>query len=298
MKNQTKLFLIALFFLTVHLANAQNVTNNGSAISVSEGAVLTVMGNITFLSDAIIENSGDIFIGGDWINNAPDRIDMKENTGTVTFNGSLPQTIGGISETHFSTLQLEQHTQLGSETKVSTLLGLNNARLTLNDHHFLILSGAEITGAGAGAYIVTEGIGLLVREVGDSDVEFPVGTSSSFLPVTINNSGTPDNYGINLFPDVRDGGLTGSTIPEIDHCVNNTWNILEEVGGGSDLSITVQWNASDEGAGFNRSLSGLGHYTDGAWSPQDAVAAFGDDPYSLTRTGITSLSAFAVGDNN
>jgi hypothetical protein len=95
-----------------------------------------------------------------------------------------------------------------------------------------------------------------------------------------------------------DGGLTGSTIPEIENCVNNTWNIIEETPGGSDLSVTAQWNASDEGPLFDRTQSGIGHFTGGNWNPQNAGSASGNDPYSLTRTGITSLSAFAVGDNN
>jgi len=298
MKTQIQIILIIIFCLGISETFSQHLTNNGSTISVAEGATLTVTGNVTFLSEATIDNSGDIFVGGNWINNSSEPIYMGENTGIVTFNGSLLQTIGGISETYFSNLQLEQDTELGSESKVSTLLGLNNARLILNDHHFIIQSGAQITGAGLGAYIIAEGSGLLVREVGALDVEFPVGTSSSYLPATLFNSGDLDNYGINVFEDVLDGGLTGLTIAEIDHCVNNTWNIMEEVGGGSDLSLTLQWNAADEGPAFDRTLSGIGHYTGGEWNPQDAVAAAGDDPYTLTRTGITSLSAFAVGDYN
>jgi len=298
MKKQISITLILIFCLSGQLLFSQHLTNNGSAITISEGATLTVTGNVTILSEVTINNAGDIFVGGKWINGSPDDIYMQENTGAVTFNGSLPQSIEGGHSTHFSKLLLDQHTSLGIETSVSILLGLTNARLTLNDNHILTRTGAQITGAGADAYIVAEGNGLLIREVGEIDVEFPVGTSVSYLPVTLKNTGTLDKYGISVFEDVLDEGLTGSTIPQIDHCVNNTWNILEEVSGGSDLSITVQWNADNEGPAFNRGLSGIGHYTGGAWDPQAEVSAFGSDPYSLTRTGITSLSAFAVGDNN
>jgi hypothetical protein len=298
MKKQISTTLIFILCLSGQVLFSQHLTNNGSAIIVSEGASLTVTGNVTLLSEVTFDNSGDIFVGGKWINNSPDDIYMQDNTGTVTFNGSLPQSIEGEHSTHFSKLLLEQHTDLGSETSVSTLLGLTGSRLTLNGHHFLAKSGAQITGAGADAYIVAEGAGLLVREVGEMDVEFPVGTSTSYLPATLFNSGTIDNYGINVFEGVLDGGLNGATIPEIDHCVNNTWNLLEQEPGDSDLSVTVQWNADNEGTLFNRALSGIGHYTDGAWQPQDAALASGDDPYSLTRAGITSIGAFAVGDDN
>ncbi len=296
MKKPISIILSVLLLFFSQSLFSQNLTNNGSAVTIMEDATLTVKGNITFLTEVTIDNSGDIFIGGNWINNAPDAIDMGENTGTVSFNGNTPQTIGGINETHFSKLQLEQNTALGSEIKISTLLGLSNARLTINDYHLVMQTGAQIIGAATDAYIVAEGTGLLVREVGALDVEFPTGTSTSFLPVTMNNSGVVDIFGINLFPDVLDGGLTGSAISEIDNCVINTWNIVEQFIGGSDLSVSVQWNASDEGPAFDRTQSGIGHFTEGSWAGQEASSASGSNPYSLTRAGITTLSAFAVGD--
>ena len=298
MKKPISITLIIFFICSSQFLFSQNLTNNGSAITISEGATLTIEGNITILSDITIDNSGDMFIGGNWINNAPGDINMQENTGTITFNGSLPQTIGGASRTYFSKLQLNQNTGLGSETFISAMLGLTNAKLTLNDYSFVTQSGGQITGAGQNAYIIAEGEGLLIREVGTFDVQFPVGTNTSYLPATLNNSGTTDNYGINVFKDVLDGGLTGFTISEIDNCVNNTWNMTEEVVGGSDLSLTVQWNTSNEGISFDRGQSGIGHFTEGGWNPQDTSFATGAGPYSLTRTEITSLSAFAVGDIN
>ena len=298
MKKPASITLIIFFLCSFQFLSSQNLTNNGSAITISEGATFTIEGNIIILSEVDIDNSGDIFVGGNWVNNAPVDIHMQENTGTVTFNGSLPQTIGGTSSTYFSKLKINQNTGLGSETYVSALLGLTNAKLTLNDYSFFTQPGSQITGTGQNAYIIAEGEGLLMREVGELDVEFPVGTNTSYLPATLNNSGTPDNYGINVFGDVLDGGLTGITISEIDNCVNNTWNITEEVLGGSDLSLTVQWNGSDEGPLFDRGQSGIGHFTGGAWDPQDTSSATGAGPYSLTRAEITSLSAFAVGDIN
>jgi len=298
MKNPKIIALLILSLCISQFLFSQHLTNNGSDIIILQGTTLNVTGDFYIVSDVIIDNSGDIFVGGNWINNSPDDIYMEENTGAVTLNGSLSQSIGGERSTHFSNLHLEQHTSLGSETSVSTLLGLNNALLALNNNHFIIRNGAEIIGAGEDAYVVAEGEGILVQKVGAFDVEFPVGTSTSFLPATLNNSGEFDNYGINVFEDVLDDGLTGSTIPEIDHCVNNTWNILEELIGGSDLSVTLQWNAADEGLAFNRTQSGIGHFTIGAWDAQDGTPAVGDDPYSLTRSGISSIGAFSVGDNN
>jgi len=159
-------------------------------------------------------------------------------------------------------------------------------------------SGSGISGSGPSLYVVTLGSGQLVPEVGVGNLLFPLGTASSYIPATLANTGTTDNFGINVFNDVLDGGTTGSTIPEIDNCVNNSWNITEETAGGSDLSITTQWNVSDEGSLFDRTQSGIGHFTDGSWNGQEAASAAGINPYTLSRTGITSMGTFAVGDNN
>ena len=56
----------------------------------------------------------------------------------------------------------------------------------------------------------------------------------------------------------------------------------------------MQWNAGDELSGFTRNTSYISHYTSGAWNNGTQMAANGSDPYSLTRTGITGFSPFAV----
>ena len=53
--------------------------------------------------------------------------------------------------------------------------------------------------------------------VAAADILFPVGTSVSYIPITLNNSGgTADYYGVRVFHDVRINGETGVTIAEID----------------------------------------------------------------------------------
>jgi hypothetical protein len=69
--------------------------------------------------------------------------------------------------------------------------------------------------------------------------------------------------------------------------------VEEDVAGGSDLSLTVQWNSADELVNFDRSNCFISHYTTD-WDIIGAGAASGSDPYSISRSGITSLSPFAV----
>ncbi|MEZ5084548.1 MAG: hypothetical protein R2750_14060 [Bacteroidales bacterium] len=173
---------------------------------------------------------------------------------------------------------------------------LSSTYFTLGNGVVVMQPGTQILGAGASGYIITNGAGFLRQWVTGSNKVFPVGTASNFTPVTLNNSGTADYYSARVFPDVRVNGLTGATIPQINDCVDMTWDISEFTAGGSNLSVTTFWSAALEGINFDRTHCAVGHYTGGAWDPNSEGPAAGGGPYSITRSGITSLSAFAVGD--
>jgi hypothetical protein len=81
--------------------------------------------------------------------------------------------------------------------------------------------------------------------------------------------------------------------------VNRTWIINENVVGGSNATITLQWNGTDEVGSFNRALSAVSRYTGSNWTYVGTMfgAAAGSDPYTRSISGITSLSAFTVGDS-
>ena len=131
-----------------------------------------------------------------------------------------------------------------------------------------------------------------------SNKVYPVGTAVSYVPITINNSGTADNYGVRVFDDVLNNGTSGGTIASINNAVDMTWVVDETVAGGSNLTAACQWNGANEGSLFNRTQAGIGVYNAGIWNPQNAGAASGANPYTMTRTGITTPGPLAVGDIN
>jgi len=300
-KNNIKMKTKILIILTTAMfgvAHAQQSVNNGGAIVVNDGTVMVIKGDLLNQTGGSMNNNGEMKISGNWTNEDLGGSLLQGTTGKVTFNGTAPQTVGGSAKTWFNNLEIQNDINMNTETSVSSILNIQSGNVFLASSDLVIESGATMTGAGPTQYIVAENSGRLVQEVGVESVSYPVGTSESYVPVTLSNSGTTDNIGINVFKDVLDGGTTGTTIPEIDHCVNNTWIITEETAGGCNLTITTQWNLSDEGISFDRTQSGIGHYSGGEWDKQSAIAAQGTGPYTLTRSGITSLSAFAVGDIN
>jgi len=80
--------------------------------------------------------------------------------------------------------------------------------------------------------------------------------------------------------------------------VNRTWIVTENTKGGSNVTLTLQWNAADELPGFDRTSCFLSHYLYPDWHSGPAGAANGTGPYTVSLSGITSFSPFGIGSGN
>lgn len=296
---KSKKSLIILFIVISEMGFSQSLTLIGRLINSNTNSYIVLKGDFINRFDGNIFNSGYLLINGDWTNDATNGNLMQGSTGIIKFNGATAQAIGGTSTTYFYHLIAESDIIINTMTSIQHELELSNHSVTLNSCDLKMESGSSITGAGITTYLKLFGNAKLIREVGNWDVEFPVGTNLSYVPLTLRNyypAGT-DFFKVRVFPDVLSDGLTGSTISQIEHCVKMSWSIEEQLNGNLDLSVTTKWNATDEGSNFDRTRCGLGHYIMGSgWIPQDELVASGTNPYSVTRTGITDLSPFAVGD--
>ncbi|MBN1338310.1 MAG: hypothetical protein JXA03_03240 [Bacteroidales bacterium] len=292
-KRITVTFLMTTTCLLLGCSNiyAGWVIKSGN-VKVLSGTTIKVQGDLEIQTGATLSNSGTIDLDGDLSNYGTASL----GTGTVEFTGASAHEITGSVTTEFATLKVSTQTGLAGNILVNTGLILNSADFYINDWYATLGSAASVSGYSTSNHIVTNGYGSLVMEVSSGGVEFPVGHAGHYLPVTIVNNGITDNFRVRVFDDVLDGGTVGNTISTISNAVNATWVITEETAGGSDVDLTVNWNASSEGFDFNRDYCGIGHYHNSAWDGQNAGAAAGSGPYSRTRTGITDFSAFAVGD--
>ena len=284
--------LIAIVFTQ---SFSQVLVNNGAKFSIQNGSSLVIAGDLNNLDGSDYDNSGSIKILGDWINSDIAELQLQASTGEVLFAGNSSQHISG-TKTHFSNLTLSNNVELNTEISVSSLLTLDTAFLSLGENDLIMDPGSSIFGASDIAYIKAFGNGKLLREVDNTSTDFPVGNLLSYVPLSIINDGTLDFFGVNVMEDVLENGTYGNTIPEIDHCVNNTWKISEQTAGGSDLSVTASWETSIEGVSFDRTYCGLGIYANSSWEPITGSVATGSNLFSVNRTGISDLEAFAVGD--
>jgi hypothetical protein len=220
------------------------------------------------------------------------------NDGTVSITGNATQenaAIEGTSETDFFNLTINKSSndaEINQNISVQNSITLINGNLELNNHNLTLNGNYTLHNS---HYFLTSGTGSLKREITNGATKvFPIG-NGTYTPMTIQNDGTADVFSVRCTPEVLENGISGNAITT--NVVDRTWFIEEAVAGGSDLTLTAQWNASDELTSFDRTQCYISHYTGSGWNGNVPSAAVGSDPYSLSRSSITSLSPFAVGSS-
>ena len=218
---------------------------------------------------------------------------LTATAGKVIFRGTSEPSINGTNAVQFHNLTVDKATNnvlLGVNAAVSGELNLLNGLLDLKDFDVdLGTSGTLQTTAQT--YVLTSGTGEVVRAVDNGGFfDFIVGKGSR-TPLLLENSGSGDVYRVRVDDEVLTGGTTGT--PYGGNVVNRTWHVSEEVQGGSDLSLTAEWNGTDELPAFDRFNCYLAQY-DGSWVLDDGVAATGTDPFRITRSGLNTASQFTV----
>lgn len=259
-------------------------------LTVNTGASLSLFGNLSLNYGVngvgnILASNGSVNIAG----NIPQLISTPFHVSLVKANISVGNlNIGGSGEKTFDNIK----------TTINNSFNLSNANVVLNDT-LTIASTANIIGGNASSYIKTlagrliqNGIGLGGRT---GSIIFPVGTNNSFNPVVLNNTGVNDNFSVKVIEGVFDTytGETGNSIFN-NNAVNKTWFINEQNTGGSNASLTLQWNSLDELSGFSNANSYIARNAGSTWLSSASGAAVGTNPYTRTLNSITSFTPFGV----
>jgi hypothetical protein len=166
------------------------------------------------------------------------------------------------------------------------VLEFTNGKLLCSGNAIIVANG-DIIGESLTSYALTQGTGLaLVREgVGITPVEFPIGTTTAYLPITaFSNSGTIDAFAAHVTPFTPFCVISPSS-----GAVTATWNISETISGGSNCAMTIDFtNASITGT-LNGTAK-IGHCT-------GTVTDYSNGSVSGTiasGAGFTNFSPFAI----
>ncbi|TMI70400.1 MAG: hypothetical protein E6H09_15710 [Bacteroidetes bacterium] len=319
MKRCLFVFLPALF--TGIIAHCQLI-NNGATITVQSGATIKCSGSI--VNKGTIQNSGTVSsdgelrneVGGTLSNNAVGSL-YEASTKFVNYGNSFKninlRLIGntntdsiksGVGSTY---LNVNLAKGVGATASLSDAMLVKGGFSFENDNNQLVLGDQAITMDSVATFqnpdnnqfVVTNGAGAVVRtNLATTAFVYPVGFSATeFNPLTISNSGTPDDISVRCQQNVQANGTSGSVVTT--HFVNNSWVVNEGIANGSNLTLTGQWVGTDEPAGFNRLKSGIARYNtllDWDLPASNVIAASGSNPFLRTRTGITSTGVFAIAD--
>jgi len=254
----------ALSFLSITGLQAQgSLINDGANITINSGIDLRVEGAVRNENNGAINNNGAIYLDNDW--NQTGATTSYIGNGALWFEGSTDQQINSIAALTLGSLNVDNNNKVifNNIVNISTQLNLNNnGQIELGMHNLNLQPSASILNYDESNYIITNGIGMLSQTVGSTNTDFPIGNSSYHL-ATLNNIGTVDEFSIRVSDEILEDGTTG--IPFTSEAVNRTWNIEEATSGGSDVTLSLQWNTSQELTSFIRTAAGIIHYTGGVW---------------------------------
>ncbi|HNI06001.1 MAG TPA: hypothetical protein PL010_15355, partial [Flavobacteriales bacterium] len=181
------------------------------------------------------------------------------NNGSVTltnlpFAGAAAQILSGTGSINTLTINNANGVSLGGDQTINTNLTLTNGKLTLGANNLTLALAATITNQSAARYLVTDGMGSLRRAINGSNVLFPIGTATSYLPATLSlTSGPQETFAARVQNEVYSeygapGVPTGDLV--VNEQVERTWTITEQTSGGNQATVQLQWNTVDEGANF------------------------------------------------
>ena len=146
-----------------------------------------------------------------------------------------------------------------------------------------IVVNGLISSASSSGYIIADGSGTLKQNVGTSAVEFPVGTSSSYMPIEINTSSGSADF------EVR---MIGNSYANSASYLDNNWLITSSASQTIDMKFT--WPSSEEGTSFPTGNMNL--HKDGTALNYN-VAKSGTGPYFASYSGVSCCSQFSPGGN-
>ncbi|GAA4381535.1 alpha-amylase domain-containing protein [Hymenobacter koreensis] len=260
------------------VVQARNLTlEPGATLTLAAGTTLRITGNF--------DNRGTLL-----------------GEGTVELAGTTAQTISGNASTFVNlTLNNPADVSLLAPVTITGTLSFTSGRLALGNQNLTLGPAASITGATDTRYLVTNdlaaGAGFLIRSVPATNVSvsYPVGTASSYTPLSISNTGAAANFRVRTFTGLFQQGNTGAPYAQAQQFVNRTWEIAPS-GSGVLASVTFQWNAADENASFRR-MTVAGYRNNGSsWQRLNMGPVGGTGPFTFTVTDVSAAGRFAIGN--
>ena len=272
--------------------NNLTITGSTQTKTWTLGADRTVNGNVTINASAPLTLSGaqNVTVKGNWSNSGT----FTPGTGTVTFNGSSAQTIGGTSATTFNNLTVNNASGVSLSSVDATMNGtltFTAGKITTGANTLILPTGGTITGAGADKYVY----GNLQKAFNTGSGQtftFEIGDASYYTPAQLAN-----------FNVTTAGNITANTTaarhPEFmtanigDKYVKRYWTLTPGSLVTSGYDITATFVSGDLVGVPDTNALIVQKYNPSTWSNP---ASSSSTSTTVTGVGFTSFSDFFSGN--
>lgn len=314
-----------LILACIYGSNAQvpMLSNQGALISVKNNAFVSVQGKVQNDQNGTFHNSNEMYVSGDWENNANNEAFISSGEGIVHLNG-IDQSIQGNSITRFYDLRLEN---LG--IKYATLDVYVDGFLRLNDREFDVdtntthvfnpdLIAVEHTQSANGWGFISslENGGLLRHTNTTSAYFYPVGSNlgtARFRPVNISPATTrAAAFKVrmaNVDPTIEAWDRTMTTLrvceinPNFYHRISRTLGteaatieFLFDVAQDGLLDDIAQWTNTNVWDLAATGLTGTNtRYNLDTRTSTQAITGFSPNPFALAR--LSQETAISLASN-
>jgi Secretion system C-terminal sorting domain len=286
---------LGTFSSTALVVRRNIIVKNGGTLTIGTGTSNNI---IALGGDLLVESGGSLILGTGTNNlylrgNSIDAVQTITNYSTTSsgiFSKLLLNSWEGVklaSNLEVQNLEFFVHVSLTYAESLPCRIHLGNYDLKVN---------GDITGLiNKKRHVVTDGTGRLIRpNVGTTPVLFPVSIGGDGDFVTLTNTGTPDEFSVNVNTYASFNPSFNLTNPNI---WNRVWNISEGVAGGSNVTMTIR--PQDEGSFFVPGTVVLGHGNpNGTFNALPAVYV-PDPPFGgiLTANNVTTFSPFIIAND-
>lgn len=299
MKYRLTAILLFLCLIPTLFCAAQTpmLSNQGTLISVKDGAFVAVHGDVQNENSGEFHNSDTIHLYGDWENNASNEGFISLGEGLVTMRGDS-QEIKGSSITRFYTLQLE-NTGVKFAKAIDVYV---DGWLRLNDREFDVdtnvveVFNTDPTAVQTGlngdfGFVSSMENGGLLRHVAQTAVyNFPVGSSRAaarFRPLDI----TPSASSAAAFC-VRHANLDANQegydrnqkAVEICDINPNFYHRIARTQGNVAAQLDFYYAPTTDG-----NYNGLGHWDAAAWQEETRASSSANAQFGLDKLSSDSL---------
>jgi hypothetical protein len=267
-----------------------NVTVNG-LLDMQTG-MLSLEGNDLTL-DGTLDQESDAMFKGDSTSQLTLNLTTSVND-TIWFDGS-----GQHLDRFELNIPAAGMLVIGTGLTIHDAIDMNGGRLGIMGD-LTLRSVASVNNYNEDRYIATLGSGRVAMHIQSNAafMTFPVGTEDEYTPAKIQQTSNAGMFMVRVMEGVYTNGTTGFNSAITEPVVDKTWMIEAGSAVNVNMNLKLGWVASAEVNGFDRTTAYITHYTNNDWDfylSGSAVSA-ANNTYEITRTGITSLSPFAVVD--